>query len=221
MMNSLKHKQEECLFPKRVPLVVNGTEIDLVRCPHLLVCGKENLSAQITDLCRQLIHHKGKRYHQLHLCDPGQSIISNLSEKECDEFHNVTTDQPAIRQALHLILKDAKERYGPLKATRAIDIFDFNRQKEWEEHLVSTIHPEYLGGLWGSERELFMRLPRKIVIIANLETALAVDQGNTEKLLRIVEIGRAVGAHVIAALSDLDSLPAGLLEHFSVSQLGI
>jgi len=218
MMNNLENKQEDVLFPKRLPLVVNGAEIDLVRCPHLLICGKENLSTQITDLCQQLIHHKSSRYHQLRLCDLEQNVSQNLSEHERTTISNLDS----TRQFLHLALKNAKERYEPLKTAKALDIYDFNRHKQeaWEQHLANTIHPEYLGGLWGgSERELFMQLPRKVVVIANLEPALAADPGNAEKLLRIVEIGRAVGVHVIAAADRLDDLPSELLSKFLLREL--
>ena len=130
------------------------------------------------------------------------------------------SEQSSIRQLLLLAQMAARDRYKVFTVTKAISIFDFNRNKEreWEDHLVSTIHPEYLGDLWGPDRERWLKLLREIVVIANLETALADDPGNANTLLNIVKIGRTAGVHVIAAVNDVDALPTELIEHFSVTQ---
>ena len=217
-------EKEKDLFPKSLPLLIGGAEVDLVRCPHLLIHSKEDLSAVITDLCRQLTQHDDGRHFRTLLSDPERSVIPNISRGETNLITGKISGMPHSGQILRWVLKDIDGRYKKLRDAKARDILTFNRKKEqeWVDHLYSTIHPEYLGDLsviMDKTSGLQKKMHRRIVVIANLEIALSAESNSLEKIQRIVEIGRTAGVHVIAATTDIESLSAELTNKFTAQEI--
>jgi len=156
------------------PLVV-----DLVRAPHVLVCGAPGMgkTTLLNNFIISLLYSKTPEEVQLTLISPDKF---NVYESLCKSYlwRPVITDGDNAMSALEALSAEVDRRYKQLKQAGVLDIAEYNVASSESMPYIVTIIDEY-SDLMKTYGEVF-----------------------EARIARIAQLGRAAGIHVIMATSQ-------------------
>lgn len=167
---------------------LNNTDykIDLCQTPHLLVAGTtgSGKSVFINSILSQLIETYSKSELELSLIDPKKVELSIY--KDVDHVKELATDLQSATTVLQNALNEVEKRYKLMEQKNVRNINSYNNKSEY-------------------------KLPYKLVVIDELADILLQDKKNKRKsidnttmtledyIVKIAQIGRACGVHLIVA----------------------
>ncbi len=164
----------------------NNFIIDLCQTPHLLVAGTtgSGKSVFINSILSQLIKNYNKNELELSLIDPKRVELSIY--KNVEHVKELATDLQSARTVLQNVLNEVKKRYKLLEKRNVRSIDSYNKKSEY-------------------------KLPYRLVVVDELADILLQDKKNKKRnindttmtledyIVRIAQIGRACGVHLIVA----------------------
>lgn len=163
----------------------NNYKINLCDTPHLLVAGTtgSGKSVFINSIICQLISNYSKNELELSLIDPKKVELSIY--KNVEHVTDIATDLQSATTVLQNAIKQVEQRYKLLEENNTRNIENYNKKA-------------------------YNKLPYKLIIIDELADILLQDKKNRKRtinnemtlegyIVRIAQIGRACGVHLIVA----------------------
>ena len=177
------HSSDEWIDSQAVLKLPLGKDIagetiiaDLTTMPHLLVAGAtgSGKSVCLTSFITSLASQNSPAELRMVLIDPKMVELTMFNELP-HLLYDVAVKPDQAAETLKLVVKEMEERYELLSKARKRNIASYNEESE---------NP----------------LPRIVVVIDELADLMIVGKREIEELLvRLAQLARAVGIHVIAA----------------------
>ena len=176
---------------------------DLASLPHLLVAGTtgSGKSVSLNAMILSILFKSGPEDTRLLLVDPKMlelSIYDGLPHL----LVPVITDARSASQGLKWVVEKMEERYRVMGKLGVKNIERYNREVEKQRKLHGSLplHESEAGSEEDEESAPLEKFPYLVVVIDELADLMVVAARDVESsLIRLAQIGRAAGIHLIVA----------------------
>ncbi len=180
--------------------------VDLAKMPHLLIAGAtgSGKSVCINSILTSLLYRTDPKDVRIALVDPKKVELSLYSRLEHQHLiappglgEIVVTEPENAVKLLRSIHIEMEQRYDLLKETGVRAIDEYN---DWVDKLVERQEKTLKLDTTSEDLELPERMPYIVVIIDELaDLMLTVRREFEELVVRLAQMARAVGIHLIIA----------------------